>query len=199
MKIGFIGAGSVAASIARSALAAGHHVVLSNQMADKLAKVVDELGTGASAGSAEEVVESDIVVLAVPWLKIGSALSGLPAWNGRILVDATNPFVEFEPKLTLADLGDKSASEVVAELAPGASVVKAFNSITMTNFNEGARCYEAKRALFVSGDSEDAKAQVKQLITSFGFAVIDLGGLRAGGLLQQAGGPIAGKDILVRE
>ncbi|MBY2924370.1 hypothetical protein HF259_23505 [Rhizobium leguminosarum] len=49
--------------------------------------------------------------------------------------------------------------------------MRAFNSITMKNFDEGARHYEAKRALFVLGDSEDVK--VKQLITSFGFAAID--------------------------
>jgi len=44
-----------------------------------------------------------------------------------VLIDATNPFVETSPTLVLADLGGKGASEVVAALAPGARIVKAFN------------------------------------------------------------------------
>jgi hypothetical protein len=30
--------------------------------------------------------------------------TGPPAWNGRVLIDATNPFIEYSPKLVLADL-----------------------------------------------------------------------------------------------
>jgi hypothetical protein len=44
----------------------------------------------------------------------------LPAWNGRVLIDATNPFSEYSPNLVLADLGGKGASEIVAGLALGA-------------------------------------------------------------------------------
>jgi predicted dinucleotide-binding enzyme len=42
-----------------------------------------------------------------------------------------------------------------------------------------------------------AKGTVKDLIASFGFAVIDLGGLKEGGRMQQGGGPLAGPDLLV--
>ena len=52
------------------------------------------------------------------------SLKDLPPWNGRVLIDATNPFVETSPKLVLADLGGKGASEIVAALAPGARIVK---------------------------------------------------------------------------
>jgi predicted dinucleotide-binding enzyme len=38
---------------------------------------------------------------------------------------------------------------------------------------------EARRVLFGSGDDDAAKSQVSELIESFGFIVIDLGGLRA--------------------
>ena len=51
-------------------------------------------------------------------------MKGLPAWNGRVLIDATNPFVETSPKLVLANLGGKGASEIVAALAPGARIVR---------------------------------------------------------------------------
>ena len=50
--------------------------------------------------------------------------------------------------------------------------------------------------IFVSGDDSEPKAFIKGLIRSFGFEPIDLGGLVAGGRLQQAGGPLAGHDLV---
>ena len=51
--------------------------------------------------------------------------------------------------------------------------------------------------IFVSGDDEESKRVVKDLIESFGFAAIDLGGLVTGGRTQQAGGPLAGLDLFI--
>ena len=96
----------------------------------------------------------------------------------------------------LADLGGKGASEIVAGLAPGARVVKAFNSIVSDRFNEGAAKNGGRRVIFVSGDDAVSKEFVKGLIESFGFHPIDLGGLVTGGRLQQAGGPFAGRDLV---
>jgi len=126
MKFGTIGAGAVALAFAREALAKSHEVVLSSRGGpDALADKVAALGPGASAASVEEAASPEYVLLAVPWRNVESALKGLPAWNGRVLIDATNPFVETSPKLVLADLGGKGASEIVAALAPGARIVKA--------------------------------------------------------------------------
>ncbi len=136
MKFGTIGAGTVALAFGREALARGHEVVFSSRRGpDALVEKVAELGRGASAASVEEAASLDYVLLAVPWRNVESALKSLPAWNGRVLVDATNPFVETSPKLVLANLGGKGASEVVAALAPGARIVKAFNSIVTDRFN----------------------------------------------------------------
>ena len=200
MRIGTIGAGSVALAFARFALSRGHDVALSNASGpDKLAKAVAKLGQGASAVPVAVAASADVVLLAVPWSKIESALVNLPDWGGRILIDATNPFLETTPKLVLADLGGRGASEVVASLAPGSRVVKAFNSIMMENFEAGPRRGDARRVLFLSGDDASAKDLVKDLIESFGFATIDLGGLVAGGRIQQAGGPLAGRDLLLAD
>src|SRR5262249_2201759 len=136
MKFGTIGAGTVALAVAREVLARGHEVLLSSRRGpDALADRVAELGRGASAASVADAASLDYVLLAVPWPDVESVLKSLPAWNGRVLIDATNPFIETTPKLVLADLGGKSASEVVAALAPGARVVKAFNSIVTARSN----------------------------------------------------------------
>src|SRR5215510_785077 len=118
MKFGTIGAGEVALAFAREALARGHEVVLSSRRGpEALADKVAALGRGASAASVEDAASLDYVLLAVPWRNVESALRGLPAWDGRVLIDATNPFAETSPKLVLADLGGRSASEVVSALA----------------------------------------------------------------------------------
>jgi predicted dinucleotide-binding enzyme len=113
-----------------------------------------------------------------------------------ILIDATNPFSEYSPNLVLADLGGKGASEIVAGLAPGARVVKSFNSIVIARFNEGPAKSGGRRVIFVSGDDPEPKEFIQGLIKSFGFEPIDLGGLVAGGRLQQADGPLAGHDLV---
>jgi len=46
------------------------------------------------------------------------------------------------------------------------------------------------------GDDADAKADVVTLFQDAGFAAIDLGDLATGGRLQQAGGPLAGRDLV---
>ena len=197
MKFGTIGAGTVALAFARPALAAGHQVVLSCRHGpESLVGKVAELGDGAFAAPVEKAASLDYVLLAVPWPNVEDALRGLPAWNGRVLIDATNPFSEYSPQLVLADLGDRGASEVVAALAPGARIVKAFNSIVTDRFNEGPAKNGGRRVIFVSGDDSEPKEFIRELIKGFGFESIDLGGLVTGGRLQQAGGPLAGRDLV---
>ena len=197
MRFGTIGAGTVAFAFAREALEAGHEVVLSGRRGpESLAGKVVELGQGASTATVEEAASLDYVLLAVPWPNIEDALQGLPAWNGRVLIDATNPFIETSAKLVLANLGGKGASEVVSALAPGARVVKAFNSIVTARFNEGPIKNGGRRVIFVSGDHPEPTDFVKSVIESFGFVPVYLGSLATGGRLQQAGGPLAGRDLV---
>jgi predicted dinucleotide-binding enzyme len=197
MKFGTIGAGTVALAFAREALATGHEVVLSSRAGpESLAAKVAALGHGASAATVMEAASLDYVLLAVPWPHVEDALRELPAWNGRVLIDATNPFIAYSPNLVLADLLGKGASEVVAALAPGARVVKAFNSIVTARFNEGPMKNGGRRLIFVSGDHLEPTDFVKSVIESFGFVAVYLGGLATGGRLQQAGGPLAGRDLV---
>ncbi len=197
MKFGTIGAGAVALAFARKALAAGHQVVLSCRHGpESLSGKVAELGNGASVATVEKAASLEYVLLAVPWPNVENALRGLPAWNGRVLIDATNPFSEYSPELVLADRGESGASEIVATWAPGARVVKAFNSIVADRFNDRPSKNGGRRVIFVAGDDVEPKAFIEGLIKGFGFEPVDLGGLVAGGRLQQAGGSLAGRDLV---
>nr|WP_181726117.1 NAD(P)-binding domain-containing protein [Polaromonas sp.]QJS06450.1 NADP oxidoreductase [Polaromonas sp.] len=194
MRIGTIGAGEVARSFAAKAITAGHHVELSNSRGpDSLALVIEALGAGVSAVTWEEAATNEVVLLAVPWPAVKASLGRLPAWEGRILIDATNGFGE----AGLLDFGDGSSSETVAVLAPGARVVKAVNSSFMTNFAKAPVHGDLRRALFVSGDDWAAKKVVADLFEAMGFAPVDLGSLKAGGRMQGVGATLAGHDFFL--
>ena len=53
-----------------------------------------------------------------------------------------------------------------------------------------------RRIIFVSGDHPEPTEFVKSVIEGFGFVPVYLGGLVTGGRLQQAGGPLAGRDLV---
>jgi predicted dinucleotide-binding enzyme len=197
MEIGTIGAGAFAQAFARKALKAGHKVKLSNSRGpDSLREVVNQLGPGAMATTKEEAAACEMVLLAVPWDNVPEILASLLKWENQILIDGTNPFHGKAGKFTPANVGNLSTSQLVAALAPGARVVKALNNMLVQNFEADPIVNGAKRVTFVSADDDSAKQQVETLLEAFGYSVIDLGNLRDGGLIQQGGGPLAGRDLL---
>jgi hypothetical protein len=191
MRIGFIGAGTVAQAIAAHATLAGHQVILSNSRApETVHDVVLELGRGVSAGTPQKAATADLVVLAVPWPLVRLALAQVPDWSGRILIDATNQFAD--GKGIPDDLGDETGSEVVASHAPGARVVKAFNTLYGSELAADPRRPGGRMLLFYSGDHAYANQQLDDFAASIGFAPVGIGGLRDGGRLMQIGGPLSG-------
>ena len=133
MEIGTIGAGDFAQAFAKQALKAGHKIKLSNSRGpDSLRKIVDQLGAGATAASREEAAACEMVLLAVPWDNVPETLASLPKWNNQILIDGVNTLHGKAGEFTLADVGNLSASQFIAALAPGARVVKALNTITVS-------------------------------------------------------------------
>ena len=199
MEIGTIGAGALAQAFAKRALKAGHKLKLSNDRGpDSLREIVNQLDPGAVAVHKEVAASCELVLLAVPWDNVPTTLASLPSWKNQILIDGTNPIHGKAGKFTPADVGNLSTSQLVAALAPGARVVKAFNHMIVPNLEEGPIVNGARRVAFVSADDNDAKKRVETLLKTFGYSVIDLGDLRDGGLIQQAGGPLAGHDFLER-
>ena len=196
MQIGTIGAGDLAQAVAKRALAAGYAVNLSNSRGpESMREIVKNLGPGATAVSKEEAAACEIVLLAVPWDNVPETLASLPKWNNQILIDGVNPFHGKAGGFTPAHVGNLSTSQFVAALAPGARVVKAFNHMLVQNIDDDPTMTGAKRVAFISADHDDAKKRVRTLLCQCGYSVVDLGGLRDGGLIQQAGGPLAGRGF----
>src|ERR1700757_4368782 len=157
MIIGTLGAGEVAQALAIHLLKAGNEVLLSNSRGpSSLTQLVSKLGKGARAVTMDEAAKAPIVVLAVPWPKVETVLGKLPAWEGRILIDATNHFLL--PSMELADLKGRESSGVVSELPPSAKVVKALNALYASNLARDPKVGEGRRVIFVLGDDGGAKS-----------------------------------------
>jgi predicted dinucleotide-binding enzyme len=150
------------------------------------------------AATKEEAAACEIVLLAVPWDNVPETLASLPTWKNQILIDGTNPFHGKAGSFKPADVGNLSTSQLVAALASGARVVKALNNLTVPNLEADPIVNGARRVAFISADDDGAKKRVEALLKAFGYSVVDLGTLRDGGLIQQAGGPLAGRDFFER-
>ncbi|HEU5224219.1 MAG TPA: NAD(P)-binding domain-containing protein [Actinomycetota bacterium] len=188
-SVGIIGAGRLGQAMARTAVRAGRRVVIANSRGpESLASVVSALGDGVSAGTVDEVASAGIVVVAVPWDRVPEAVHGLE-WNGQVVVDATNDWAA-------DDLDGRTSSELVADLVPGARVVKAGNTLGAEVLGSDPQEAEGRRVIFISGDDADAKADVVAVFEDAGFATIDLGSLATGGAIQQIHHPLAGVNLI---
>jgi predicted dinucleotide-binding enzyme len=187
MAIGIIGAGGIGQAFAGHMVKAGYDVHLSNSRGpDSLKDAVAELGPRATAVTREQAARADVVFLSARWAQLREALSGLPPWNGRILIDAANPIVP--PGFSMADLQGKTSAEIVASLAPGARVVKVVNTLPVALLASDPKQAGGRRVLFMSGDDAGAKSQVAELLSKAGFAAVDVGNLADGGTLHEVPG-----------
>jgi predicted dinucleotide-binding enzyme len=201
MKGGFIGAGNVSRTFGRHLITAGHTVVVSNSRGPKtLTDFVADLGPGAIAGTREQAAECDVVILAVHWVKVSEALRGID-WRGRILIDATNAHMDPVPDISLAGitrsraaLKGRTSSEMVAEMAVGAGLVKSISNIPMDWIRDFSP-HKPRTVIFTSGDDAEAKQLVIELFNSTGLVAIDLGPLVTGGAMHEVGAPLSGLDL----
>ena len=108
------------------------------------------LGPTIKAGTREEAASADIVLIAVNWSKLSAAVADLPAWSGRIVIDANNPIEA--PLFKPIDLLGRVSSEVVADLVSGARLVKAFNHLRAEVLASDPRSDGGRRVLFYAGD-----------------------------------------------
>lgn len=196
MSIGILGAGNIGLAVAKTLARAGIAATIANSRdPQSLKEPLAAFGSTITAGTREQAAAADIVLIAVNWSKLPAALAGLPAWNGRIVIDANNP-VE-APLYQPLELHGLVSSEVVAKLVAGARVVKAFNHLRAEVLASDPRADGGRRVLFYSGDDSAAKAEVGALIDRLGFAGIDLGSLVVGGKLAQfPGGPLPNQNLV---
>jgi 8-hydroxy-5-deazaflavin:NADPH oxidoreductase len=173
MNIVIVGAGNVGQALGKGWLRTGHRVTFAVRDVAKpalapLRAAGAQVVTVAGAGSA-----GDVIVLTVPWQAVNDSIAALGSLAGKIVIDATNPLT---PDYALAVGHDDSAGETVARLAPGARVVKAFNTTGFGNMADSQYAM-GKLAMLVAGDDAEAKRVVLGLASDLGFDPVDAGPL----------------------
>lgn len=178
--IAIIGAGNVGKALAAGFGRAGAEFVFGVPDPEKHQPLAAEMGSRALPVQ-DAIRHAEIVVLAVPHSAAESVAVSMPDWEGRILVDATNPIA---PKLAGLTVGTTtSAAEELANAAKGARVVKAFNTTGAENMANPA--YGDRRVFLpVCGDDAEARAAVVELARRMGFDAEDLGPLSAARYLE---------------
>lgn len=128
MKVAVIGTGNMGTGLGRQFAAGGHEVIVGSRDPERAKAKAEEIGASGHGTYADAVAEADALLLAVNWWTIDDAISQLGDVDGKIVIDCTNPYTD-DTYSTPADLGGKSAAEVIAEKLPGARVVKAWNHV----------------------------------------------------------------------
>src|SRR5215475_4777560 len=188
MKIGVIGAGNVGGTLGRRWAQGGHTVVFGvrDPAEEKVRSFLASAGAPARASRIEEVAAaSAVVVLTVPWEAAHDAVRRAGDLTGKVLVDVTNPVAMGLEGLQHGLLvgHTTSAAEQVAAWAPGARVVKAFNTTGFGNMQD-PRYGPQAATMFLCGDDGEAKAMVTQLGEDLGFEMLDTGPLAIARLLE---------------
>ncbi|SDJ37679.1 NADPH-dependent F420 reductase [Aliiruegeria lutimaris] len=168
MKIAIIGNGNIGFGLAGVLAQAGHDVIAHGRDAD----------IGAAVRGAE------LVILATPY---GAAadLAAKADFAGKVVVDVSNPITEDFSGLQVGH--DSSAAEEIAKLLPGASVVKAFNTIFAQHYATGLTVAGKPLQTFVAADDEIAREKVKRLAAEIGLSVVDAGPLKNARYLEPLG------------
>lgn len=184
MKIAVIGSGNVGGTLGKGWAKRGHEVVFGvRQPTDqKLAQLLAATDGKAGAASVKDAAAgAEIVALTVPWDAAQEALKSAGNLRGKILLDCTNPL---KPDLSGLALGySTSGGEQVAAWAPGAKVVKIFNTTGFGNMANPVYREGASMMLYC-GDDAEAKKVAGQLAADLGFEAHDAGPLAEARLLE---------------
>jgi len=168
MNIAIIGLGNIGKGLA-GALANTAHNVTGVKKGDDLAAAVKD---------------ADIVILSTPY-DASADVAGQADFSGKIIIDVSNPVTADFSALQLGH--DSSAAEEVARLMPGATVVKAFNTIFASHYASGLKIGGQPLQTFVASDDEAARETVKSLAADIGLEARDAGPLKNARYLEPMG------------
>jgi NADPH-dependent F420 reductase len=186
MKVGVIGAGNMGSAFARRLSAAGHDVVIASRSFEEAQKAAAAVGAKVRAVPQEQVADGvDVVIAATPYDQQADALRASGSLEGKTVVEISNPMKEDMSGLAVGLT--TSAAEEVAKSAPGAKVVKAFNTVFAQVLADRPSGSAAKVQVFLAADDDAAKRTVRSLAESMGFEPLDAGPLSNARYLEPLG------------
>ncbi len=181
MNVTIVGPGKMGRAIGTRAAAAGHSVTFVGDKPENAKDAVQDVKASAkssaqvSSANLEDVKLGDIVVLAL-WYGTNKQVARQlgKKLDGKVVVDIANPLNSTYDNLATAP--DSSSAEEVADVIPGAKVIKAFNTTYAGTLRAG-QVDGQPLDVWIAGDDADAKNKVAQLIKDAGMRPIDAGPL----------------------
>lgn len=187
MRIAIIGTGNVGSAIALGLKGRGHDVMLGARMpeAPDVAALAERVGARAALPAAAAAA-SDLVILALPWGAAEEAIGALGDLSGKVVIDCMNPLGMVDGALGLTMGHTTSGGEIVAGWLPRAHVVKTLNQVG-AEVMARTSSLPHRPVMLMAGDSDEAKAQVADLLADLGFAPLDAGDISKARLLEPFG------------
>ena len=196
MNIGIIGSGNIGGTLGKHWAGFGHSVMFSSRHPEELQSLADSVG--ATVGTAEDAASfGEVILLAIPFGENGEVARQVGSLEGKILIDATNPYPERDGEVAQQVIDDDTLTSTgwTAQQFSGARVVKAFNSVHFKVLeNQAFQTGDDRIAVQVVSDDEAAKDTVKQLLHDIGMVAHDLGGL-ANGKYFEPDAPLYAKNL----
>jgi 8-hydroxy-5-deazaflavin:NADPH oxidoreductase len=185
MKIGIIGSGAMGSALGKVWANAGHDILLSySRDASRLEMIARSMGSHVRAGTvADAVTNADVILMAVPWLRVPDVLAQAGSLQGRIVISCMLPMTADDNDLALG-FTTSGAEELARQT--GARVVATFNTVWSNMIAHPPRENEL-RSMFYVGDDADAKQIAARLILDAVFEPIDAGALSDARLLEPFG------------
>jgi predicted dinucleotide-binding enzyme len=183
MKIGIVGAGNIGATVGRLLHRAGHDVFFGSRHPEKTTPLVQELGSRAHAGTAEQAAKfGEVVMFAVPLQSVPELARQLaPLVANKVVIDADNAYPQRDGDTAkTAEQHPGGSSGWLASQLPGAKVVKAFNSLNYKSLLDAAHRGEDRVGIPIAGDDAKAMATAEQIVRDAGFAPVAVGSLAQG-------------------
>ncbi len=179
MKIGVLGTGEVGQAIGGKLVSLGHDVMMGARAADNEKVLAFAARTGGKAGTfADAAAHGEMLVhctrgnTAIEMLH----LAGADNLSGKILIDVSMPLdfsKGFPPSLFVSNTD--SLGEMIQREFPAALVVKTLNTVNNKIMVE-PKTLPGLHTMFVSGNDQQAKGKVMDLLRSFGWqSILDLG------------------------
>ena len=183
MRIGILGSGDVAKSLAVGFIARGHEPMLGTRDRTKLEPWLAKNPKGAIGSFAEAAGFGQLLVLAVKGKVAADALraAGIDNLAGKVVIDTTNPIADAPPTngvLKFFTSLDQSLMERLQSEFSGARFVKAFNSVGNASMVDPA-FKGGKPTMFICGNDEAAKKSVTGILDEFGWETADMGAVEA--------------------
>jgi NADPH-dependent F420 reductase len=183
-KISVIGKGNVGGNLGVRISNAGYAVRFGVRNADDAAAVLARCAKDATASDPTAAAAwGDVVFLAVPAsAAVEVARSVAPQLSGKVVVDCNNPLT-WKDGPVWGPPAEGSLAAAIAHAAPGARVVKAFNTFG-AEFHADPSITGGRAQVFVAGDDAAAKQLVSAVAEGSGFAPVDAGPLRNAAVLE---------------